>query len=182
MEDADIESKKIIRIPGESYSSEPREGAERSFSYVEFGNTGLRLDFYRDVWAMTFSGVYSDRPVRREEIYTNGLLFVWGLYASVEWFEKRGVVFDKTGKGLVRNDTNERMYRFRSKLLDELAREAGTGEIYREIGRFNDNYEYELRYDRLTEAVREIEKTCSPEERREIRFFKLLEEVKRQFS
>lgn len=167
--------------PEKQYSNTPIINDNSGFPQINFGNTGLGLDLYIDVWASTFLPEgQMDRPSDHNERQRNRMLYVWGTYSSVEWFKEQGKLISP--KGIVRNETNERFHRFKSRIYKELEEVSGVKGIYRERGRLYNYFEYEMRYDRLERAIEQIETNFSPDERNKLRFFNLLSLAKQAFE
>ena len=149
---------------------------------IEVGDTGVVLNIYLDgSWVLTFEPPSGFSAKTKEDMVINPLLFVAGMEALVEWFDGIDLEEWRNPEGLIRNDTNPRMHRFRQQLFGELGDATGVSRIYEEIGEKSDgNYDYELRLSALAAALHRLDKLAE-EQKEEIRFYRLREKGRRLF-
>jgi hypothetical protein len=166
----------IIEANEGRFGLDVRVDGDADEAEIEVGDTGVVLNVYLDgAWVLTFEPPSGFSARTKEDMVINPLLFVAGMEALVGWFNGIDLEEWKNPEGLIRNDTNPRMHRFRQQLFGELGDVTGVRGIYEEKGETdNGNFDYELRLSALAAALHRLDRL--PEEQKEgVRFYRLRE-------
>ena len=166
----------IIEANEGRFGLDVRVDGDADEAEIEVGDTGVVLNVYLDgAWVLTFEPPSGFSARTKEDMVINPLLFVAGMEALVGWFNGIDLEEWKNPEGLIRNDTNPRMHRFRQQLFGELGDVTGVGRIYEETGmEDNGNFDYELRLSALAAALHRLDK-LPEEEKNKVRFHRLRE-------
>lgn len=166
----------IIEANEGRFGLDVRVDGDADEAEIEVGDTGVVLNVYLDgAWVLTFEPPSGFSARTKEDMVINSLLFVAGMEVLVGWFNGIDLEEWKNPEGLIRNDTNPRMHRFRQQLFGELGSVTGVGRIYEETGvEDNGNFDYELRLSVLAAALHRLDK-LPEEEKNKVRFHRLRE-------
>jgi len=172
----------IIEANEGRFGLDVRVDGDADEAEIEVGDTGVALNVYLDgAWVLTFEPPSGFSARTKEDMVLNPLLFVAGMEALVSWFNGIDLEEWKNSEGLIRNDTNPRMHRFRQQLFGELGEVTGVSGIYEEKGEAdNGNFDYELRLSALAAALHRLDR-LSGEEKETVRFHRLREKGRRLF-
>lgn len=173
----------IIEANEGRFGLDVRVDGDADEAEIEVGDTGVVLNVYLDgAWVLTFEPPSGFSARTKEDMVINPLLFVAGMEALVSWFNGIDLEEWKNSEGLIRNDTNPRMHRFRQQLFRELGDVTGVRGIYEEKGETDDgNFDYELRLSALAAALHRLDR-LPEEEKNKVRFYRLKERSARLFK